>query len=502
MEQQYRSNIETIKLPSKEEYLTLIGIDTNKIIETSKIKLINKYEIILKYNQYIINKNISSYSKLLEDIKNGKILDFKQYVKKNKTISTEIDILPSDIHSIKNCIETYNANNSNKKIDLYLNSNKIFTKEIKMTLKYLNTIFMNDIHSIVKNAESISSVKIFDFYQDIEDKNEFIKPLSDVLNKYLDYSNCDIVSIINSLNMHIFLENLIEDKFCKIKYMKNSSFFSYISSVFFILISYKIKNSNNYCQYIMYIEPDTNTAILKFVKDDFAKDFYKLLYYRFEKHFNSKTNIDFIETIKNKEETFSESLDKIYVNMEELLHESIKKINQLKEKNSKLLLSVSKLKLQYPKMDNSYKFLNNIVYSITILKEIEYAHKNNFKLNNTIEVIKKTLAKQIYQEIGNRIISIKNQYDINKDVDIFKLRKSIYINKIANTEKAFIDIFPMFDWKNIYEILDRIKQDEDKLNKFFMLFKVDLKEKNLFWKQKKFQLIIDNYIVKGKEIKI
>ena len=104
------------------------------------------------------------------------------------------------------------------------------------------------------------------------------------------------------------------------------------------------------------------------------------------------------------------------------------------------------------------------------------------------------------EKILFKINRIYHEISYNKDleIDIFKLRKSIFINIFSNNQ-AICDVFENLKWSNQDEILtslDDIYYSKNLLGKFFKC----LNKENIFsFKEKQihFEKIVEKYIVKG-----
>ncbi|WP_321469588.1 hypothetical protein [Halarcobacter sp.] len=483
--------LNTLYLISKEDYDFLNTIQLNKLIPDSHKTLQEKFKYILKYNHYLVTTS------------NKRILSYDEYKDKNKR-EEFLEINSSDITNIKKYIIDYNKSNK-QIIPYFLDKEKCFKKEIILSLSDLCLHFGRyDRKTFINETDELLSVKIYDYYQDSKNKDKYLYLLENIINDNFKFvKECQIVSIVNSLKTHEFLTKQINEKKerIKIKLAKNINGSSYIPSVFFMLLKYRIKNTSKYRNYILYLEPITNHSVIGFVQDDFSKGFYRLLLNRFDKHFSDKANIDFIENLKQQD--FDASLNDIFNSMKLLLESNNKDLSVLQ---NNIINKVLELKIQYPKMSYSYKLLDNIVNSICIAKEIEYAQANDKQLINTINIIKHIFEYKIYNKTKKILLDVVNKDTLDDNIDIFRLRKSIYVNKIGKSKKALIDIFPTLKWGTKNEILsslEEIRLDSSKLNELLKLMDYDCSKMNLSDKQNFYQkTILEDFIYSGRVIKL
>lgn len=484
-------HLNTIYKIDEKDYDKLDSIFVNKIIPDTHKTLQEKFKFILKYNYHLITTSSS------------KIWTYEEY--KNKNIrETFPEINTTDISNIKKYIEDYNASNQNE-IPYILDKDKHLTKEIKLKISDLYSHFTKyNKRNFLNECDELVSLKIYDYYQKPKENNylDLVKNIIDLK----PIQKINVLSIVNSLESHIFLENLSIEKKEKISIkVINHCHLSYIPSVFFILAKYRVKGSSNYKDYIFYLEPETNHSVIGFVDNEFSKGFYKLLLKRFDLQFENNENVDFIENLKAQD--FDESLKIIFDEMSELLEKKRLDYSDLEDKINKLTRKVLELKIQYPKMNYSYSLLENMVNSICLTKEIENAQFNNEVLTNTIKTLKYAYDNKVYLRMKNILFGIVAKESSKKETfDIFKLRSSIYINKLGKSKKALIDLFPSLKWDiedNIINSFGEIKFDEFKLDELLNLVEFDSSNLSFIEKQNFYEnRILKDFIYTGKVIKL
>lgn len=489
------SRLDTIISIDQKDYEFISQIKINKIIPDNHKILQEKFRHILLYNEYN-----------LRNLRKRRIYTFEEYFSKNKNEKT-LNISSSDITNIKKYLETYSLNNN---LALYsLNKFLLLEKERKILLNHLFEHFdKNDKFKLKKEADQLIYIKVYDYYQNELEKDKNLDLLKNILSDEFKYTEkCEVLSIINTYNTHEFLRELISEKRerAEIKYLKHTSASSYISNVFFMLMKYRINgDSTNYRHYLFYFEPETNHSVVGYSDDiPHLKNFYKLLETRFNIQFNNDKSIDFEENLETND--YDKSMEEVFQNINSFLDAKDFDLHIFRDN---LFKKVAKLKIQYPKMDLNYKLLNNIVYSVSISKEIELAQRENKTIDNTIRTIEYLFNKKTYSKVKKILYNIVNSKKDNyvKEYDIFKLRRSIYINKIAKTEKALVDIFPNLNWNNLENILNslnEIKYDNTLLDELLSYFQFDFSDKSFSYKQKQYEnKILKEFIYKGKTINL
>ena len=437
-------------------------LENHKIIPEANKKLKEKLNLIISYTAF--NNNIS--------------MDYDEDSYK--------DINPTDYNLIKNYLLSYSEQSKTK----YFIDEKIIKKEIKLTLRNLFQEFLNQ-HKDLKNDDTeIVSLKIYDYYRDGAEKDESLDELNQILSTKT-IKNLNIVSNINTMKTYNFYKDLLlkDSNSPVIKYMyKENNQHSYISSIFYMLFKFRI--GTNYKLYYVYLEPNVNWGIATYTsKNDFSSYFFNLLESRFEKSFNHKYTIEFNNNNNFKNLSFNEDLESIISDINSLLDTE----NPCEDD---IFKKIASLKLKYPKIDLAYKLIKNVAKNIILAKEIEYTKSKGGKLPNTERVINLMEKEKILFKI-NRIY---HEISYNKDlkIDIFKLRKSIFINIFSNNQ-AICDVFENLKWSNQDEILtslDDIYYSKNLLGKFFKC----LNKENIFsFKEKQihFEKIVEKYIVKG-----
>jgi len=471
------------------EILVQIKEHLFSLIPLSYVKLIEKCNTLIYYNEYILQKNNSHVS----------LNDFLQ----KKSIN--LNISPSDFSNIKKYINQLNIDFSDVMDgNIILQTDGKFLLDEKLTLLKVHRYYTSlkgmkkskDEHLHDNEIEYYSSIKIYDFYSNVEEKEQLfaVKKLQNVLKNLDEHNkirNMQILSTTDSSNIYDTWDYLIKNHSNKvhIKHIKKTDS-QYIPSLFFVLIKFKSIKSNNYNQYIFYLENEVNFGVASHAVASTTKAFYELLEKRFDIQFQNPNNVDF--KVGNQEEDFEGAIKEVILNLKNLINDE--SLDFLQHRQT-LENKITTLKLQYPKMNLAYDYLVNLMNYIGSIKKISDATLKKVLLENTNFLIKQTLDENIsllIQDILEKI-STKQMFLKNK-VDIFQLRKSIYINKIFDSNKALCDIFEELNWdgvKNILNSLQNIEHNEEKLNKLFYYIdneKYSLKDKqqvykNIFLKQ-------------------
>lgn len=449
----------------KKDDLEFFKNKVENIIPPSHKILKEKFEYIIDYNIYLID----NYH-----------IDFNDYLKDN---IVHLSISATDKTRIKKYLLDYNADNP-KESWFILNNDATLLQHKRLTLfdiykfyfQYYKSNNDNEIALKESKIESYSSIKIYDFYKNTDDKNKFFenhniqKIMASIYSKV---KKIEVLSILDTEVMHSFfstMNDVYKDKI-EIKHIVDSQY-SYIPSIFFVLIRFKVYNSNNYKEYIFYLENEINWGVASYVsKTTFSKQFFELLESRFDIQFRNPENIKFLTN--EKKESFENSVKNIIIIIEDFLKISSENSEELEEKIQMLKHKLIVLKLNYPKMNYAYKLLSRIIKYISIIKNIS-SISNNEKLPKTVFVMKQILENKVNLNIDNMLNSIMlKQISKEKNINIIQLRKSIFVNLVANTQYALCDLFEELNWNNLNSILNslyEIEVREELLNKLFSYF--------------------------------
>lgn len=452
--------IDNIKDISLEE-LNILQEYLNQIIPLKNIKLIEKVKLIIDYNRYVFSKKSK--------------INLNAYIKKISKF--EIEISNTDISRIKKFIFKVNIEYKLKNKFILEGSGKIFIDK-QLSLIDIHNYYTNPINrgQMIRKSEIdfFSSIKIFDFYKNSEDKKNFFKNdkiLQAIKAITSRVRKIEILSIIETPEIHDMFSYLVtnHNNVTQIKHIDNNENI-YIPSLFFILITFKLKNSNNYKNYIFYLEEEVNFGVASYVsKTTFSNQFFKLLKERFNTQFNNPNSIDF--NIQKKEDVFEVSLRDTIEKANSILNASPlnieKDISDLKNK-------IVSLKLHYPKMKYSYELLTKITEYIIIAKKISLETNNKKSLNNTSYLIKEIIEQKLNINITNLLDNaLIEQIYIDKKINILNLRKSVFVNTVSDTNKALCDIFNELTWtddKSLLLSLKTIENSMERLNKLFSYF--------------------------------
>lgn len=473
--------ISTIETISNEQLLNLRD-NIDSIIPSGQTTLIEKFQILIEYNQYLL-QNIASQSTL------------KEYSQTIATSEIKLDISKTDISRIKKYITQFNYTKNiqdkfildsdgiiqiDKKLTLKAVHN-FYSKKInedfsdKKSLKELNEVLIND-----SDIDSFSSIKIYDFYKNSKDKEEFFNDIviQNVLFHIKDkIGKLEIISTIDSFYMNDVLSELYKydqnnKKIVTIKHISNPEN-SYIPSVFFILVKCRIKESNNYKEYLFYLEEEINFGSVGYITNKFSSiPFYELLEKRFDTQFYDPSNIEFHP--KDEKDIFENSVNAIVTDIKNLLYSlSDTTEKDIQDLRKKIIL----LKLHYPKMNYNYKLLGRLAKYVVSVNKILRETKNGKALDNSTYLIKQILEKQINPSINELFRQIQmEQLVMKKKIDVKKLRMSVYINFLADSNKTLCDVFDDLNWSSTNDILlslDTIANSIALLKKIFSIFNID-----------------------------
>lgn len=482
--------IETEINLTENDLIKLLEGEIELIIPPSNKVLIEKLKLIVKYNQY---------SRFHPKIK------IEKFIKKQENITFEIK--PTDITRLKKYLVAYHSANLHTN-EYILKTDCKLIKDKKLTLEDLHTYYLKHNEAILKEDEikSYTSIKIYDFYKNSQDKNKFFSKdgagTSLISNIYDKVNKIEILSIIDTNIMHEFLSEVHKSykEKVNIKHIVNTEH-AYIPSIFFIIIKFKTTQSANYKEYIFYLEEELNWGVAGYVtKKTFSKQFSDLLEQRFDIQFRNPKNINF--NLKDEKDDFETSIKDMISGIDKILNTSSldfeKEIHILQNK-------IIILKLHYPKMDYSYKLLSRIIKYITIVKGISITSEHRY-LEKTDFIIKEIVDKKINVNLNNILndILINQMHRVGK-IDILKLRKGVYVNEVSNTGLALSDMFNELEWNNKNSILTSLKTieySEEMLKKLFSSFGLLNDDLNYIVMQSLYKNKIIKQIIHGEEISI
>lgn len=509
--------IPTIESISKEQ-LQFLKDKISFIIPSSQSILTEKFLILIEYNQCFLEN------------KTNNILSLEEYCLSLNTTEIRIEVSKADISRLKKNINLFNYTNALKD-KFILNSDGLIQVDRKITLNTVHEFYreksnllnstsnqnmknLDDIKSFKEYSEVFindddidffSSIKIFDFYKNTQEKiqlftnSKIAQTLKADGNKI---KKLEIISIIDSSEINNIL-SLLHSNFKKnnhnvltikhIPYNENS----YIPSLFFVLVKFKLKNSSNYKEYLFYLEEEINFASIGYVSKSSSTQFYELLEKRFDTQFYNPNNIEFYP--KDEQDIFEDSVNEIVADIKNILYS----LSDTDEENIQNLKNkIVLLKLHYPKMNNAYSLLRNLEDYIISINQIYRDTKKEKILSNSTYLIKQILEQKINPSINEILQQIQtNQLVMKKNINIKQLRTSVYINLIANSNQSFSDIFNDLNWSSTNDILlslDTIDNSVALLKKFFSFFNID----NMPFKtmQNLFKERIMNQILEGEPI--
>jgi len=478
----------------------IIDLRMENIIPISSKVLHSKFETILDYNQEKLE---------------GKVVSFEQYIENKELLNS--DITPVDIMRIKTYLKDYYINNKHA---------KWFELDTDYSLHYFKQLTLRDIHAYYIRAlrdevgkdiilrdnqiETISSIKIYDFYRNSKDKNNFLTSMLGTA-KYVEprTKKIEVLSIFDTQETVEFYEKLqnvynsnSKEKIT-IKHMTNSQD-SYIPSIFFVLIKFKVAKSNVYKEYIFYLEEEINWGVASYVNNkNFSKQFYSLLEKRFDTQFEKKDNIVFHAEHKPLE--FENEVHNIFEDLKLFIELESDNIEEQRFKVNEIRNQLIHLKLEYPKMNYAYKLLSRLIKYISVIQEINIETRKKH-LDNTQYIIKKLMDNELNFELDKQLEKISTNYLLTANkIDKIKVRKSIFINQLGQSSQAICDLFeelPWHDLKSILTSLQEIEFNRDLLEKFFISYDEKLKSLSYIDMRKVFKENILQQIYDGKKISI
>ncbi len=428
--------------------------------------LIQNFLEIINFNKEYINEDLNS--EIIKDIHKS------YFIKKNISLDN------------KSKINSYLKQYHHKDIfNIYIDRLNQIVIENKIKLIDLYNIFFEKyIHEIIKKSEKITSVKIYDFYQDDENIKETIKKIEEknkrndfiksIINQQGDLSKCNI-QILTHLkteeSFEFYQKIYNEDNNITIKYIPESASKNiYIPSLFFMIIKYRVKETNRYKEIFLYLEPNTNWALIDSLyttkTNGFLSRFVSLLNKRFDEQFN-KNNLIF--QVSKKEQT-DNNFKKDIKNIFETLDYELNSNNDSTVLNKDILKNIHLLKTKYKTIKNAYSLIKSYYYISSYLNIISNIVKNKMlpHTNIVIQHIDTRLNTQLKQKINDFKIN-SFYHEIQKEnIDIKKLRLGI-IQEINNTQ-AICDIFPELNWldqDNIIFNLSGIANDKNLLYEFY-----------------------------------
>lgn len=479
--------------------------DLREIIKTiapSGQVLKEKLEILIEFNAYILQ--IDNSIKLNEYCIN--------------IVNTSLNISATDISRLKKHIAHINFS-QNRKDKFLINNDGKFTIDRKLSLLDVHKAY---VHLFDKQAleeldegrikfedvEYYSSIKIYDFYKSTKEKsalfgNEDIQNALWQLDRHKKIKKLEIVSIIDNNDIHQMFKYLYDNYKDKvaIKYIADTES-SYIPSVFFVLLKFKVKNSNNYREYIFYLEEEVNFGVAGFaLQKNSLKQFYDLLETRFDLQFQNPNNIDF--SVKDKKDIFEVSLNNIISEMKIILE---KQPDEIEKDIQNLRTKIISMKLHYPKMNYAFQLLEKLSNYIVSISKISKEIKNGGDLNNTAYLIKEIIDHEINPTIDQVLRQAQiDQILIKRKINIKLLRASIFVNTVAYSDKAICDIYEQLNWTTTNDILlslQAIENSESLLQELFSYFNITKESMSFKDMQSLFRDTIMEQIIKGESLSL
>lgn len=478
----------------------IIDLKMESIIPISSKVLHSKFETILNYNQEKIE---------------GKVVSFEQYIENNEVLNS--DITPVDIMRIKIYLKDFYINHS---------KSKWFELDTDYSLHYFKQLTLDDIYDYYQKAskdnmgkdivlrgskiQTFSSIKIYDFYRNSKDKNRFLNRILGIA-KYVEpkTKKLEVLSIFDTQETVEFYKELhnaysgnSKDKII-VKHMTNSQD-SYIPSIFFVLIKFKVANSNVYKEYIFYLEEEINWGVASYVNNkNFSKQFYSLLEKRFDTQFEKKDNIVF--HAENKPLEFENEVHNIFEDLKSFVDLESENGEQQRVQVNKIRNQLIYLKLEYPKMNYAYKLLSRLIKYISVIKEIDTETQKK-QLDNTQYIIKKLMDSELNFELEKQLEKISTNYLLTTNkIDKIKVRKSIYINPLGKSSQPICDLFEELPWhdpKSILSSLQEIEFNKELLEKFFISYTNELESLSYVEMRKIFKESVLHQIYEGRKISI
>ena len=347
--------------------------------------------------------------------------------------------------------------------------------------------YIKELIKISKIKKSIVSIKIYDFYDDLEDnefkkmieklkKNNFFQRLIANIKENNNKVEIQILTNLNSDYKYDLYKMILEEhdfENITIKHIPTSTSLNvYIPNLFFTLIKYRTLTSNNkisstYKYAVAYLEPNTNFAVVNssyLTTKTTLSNFIKLLDVRFDEQFKNSI-YNFNPKDKLSDEDFEKDIDNILKEIDNLTQSN--DINL----NNNILKEINLLKIKYKSINYAYKLLKAHYYYVSYLSIIKNVTKTDYK-PHTLYIVDKIISNKYYKKFKDLAQKIKfNNLKITlnkKSVDIKRIRKVI-IEEI-NNKKAICDIFPDKNWlvkETIIKNFNDILKDRYLLDKFF-----------------------------------
>lgn len=483
------SNINETEIQSKQKApLSILEIlQKDKIIpETHKV-LRKKFLEIIEFNKKYINEDIDSHN--IKEI-------YKEYF-------SNINISAENKSKINNFLKTYKNPNI---FSIYIDRYYQIIIEQKIKLSHLYSIFLSKYkNEIIKIPSKITSIKIYDFYQNTDDMDNILYMMKEHILKKTNLSKHNIkilTHLKNSVSFDFYQELYNKDPNISIKYIPDSASQNiYISSLFFIIIKYRVKNSNTYKELFLYLESNTNWALIdSFYSNNskgFVAKFLSLLNQRFDEQYNKNQLIFKTNKETKTDEDFKHDINYIFKSIDKEINE-----NKNISLNKDILKDIHLLKTKYQKIDNAYVLMKSYYYFTSYLNTISNIAKTrelphtfiiNQHINNNLETNIKNKINSINRNIS--YLKIKKEYNSLK-----KLRLGV-IQEIDN-KLPICDIFPNLNWldkDNIISNLTNIANNENLLNEFYEKIQLNVKLTQEEKKEKFINKIIPN-ITDGKKV--
>lgn len=464
--------INTIR-PATIEDLSTIEANIASIIPTTQTVLSEKFLLLIQFNIYLLKHPSST-------------VNLETYCL--KMAKTTLEVSSADMTRLRKQFENVDTVFEASLGRIVLNGTGVIALDEKLTLLGMHKYYSSPTHVRAlkktiqerpikyREVDFFSSIKIYDFYRNSLDKKKLFsnKDIKDaLLGAQEKIRKLEVISIIEDENMHKVLEHLHDNYRDKvaIKHIVSSEAV-YIPSVFFVLIKFKLKSSNSYKEYLFYLEPEINFGVASYANQNTSSgQFYELLNARFDSQFHNKSNIDF--SVKDKTDVFEKSLQSIVFDIKNLLHGES---DNFEKETEGLRSKIVSLKLHYPNMNYAYKLLGRLAKYAVSIASIFHETRNGKVLDNTAYLVGQMLEQELNGSFDNVLEQVRTeQLLMGKNVDLKKLRKSIFVNVVAYSDKSLCDIFSNLKWsdtKNILISLQAIESSEEYLRLFFSYFNV------------------------------
>ena len=427
-------NINLIKLDNKE----IEELERHSLFDSSKSnKQLELMTDIIEFNKQSVTKDFFIYFCL-------------KY--KNKCIDEKT----------KNKLEV-NLRVRKSRLNNYIKKFKLEIDKQYHILKIEVSLFQNLSNELILmlGNKKISSVKIFDSYQE-ENKNKILnKKLSIIFKNMLKFErSIHIISIFDNEDTKNFYKGLLttyetfnNNSFLEILYLRKP--FVQSSSMIYALITDEDNND-----YIFYYEAITDWSVVTPVNRnlEFTIKFNQLLERRFNFYLNEKMLKETNEIIRVSLDLFQDSFEyktkNIIEDIKELLVSQITNQGTIKREINLLIHKLKKIKLAFP---SAYNAQYTIFYHIKLVEIILLIKANN-SLPHTKNVLKQCiesgLSQKLYYEIKNEIVGDK--FFITEDeiikLDFKPLQKKLLFDDRYN-HKSISEIFSDYLWNTQSQII-------------------------------------------------